>query len=144
MAVKGGKRHKRIYSLVFFCAFLLLASSPEAQPTPQRFQISRAEYTDRVQAAWLGQIIACMMGFQFEHKVASVQWVDQYPKTPKFAIVDDDWYYEMCALRAFEKYGVDMSVEQLGEQWKENNCGSWGSSEQARLALTRGIKAPDC
>jgi hypothetical protein len=36
-----------------------------------------------------------------------------------------------------------MTAAQLGEQWKENACGSWGSSEQARLNLLRGIKAPD-
>ena len=36
-----------------------------------------------------------------------------------------------------------MTAEQLGEQWKENACGSWGSSEQARLNIQKGIKAPD-
>src|SRR5262245_2861863 len=48
----------------------------------------------------------------------------------------------MVAVRAFEKYGIGMTVEQLGEQWKENSCGSWGSSEQARLNFGKGIKAP--
>ena len=108
------------------------------------FLLTRAHYLDRVEAIWNAQIIACLMGFQFEHKVASTLWVDRYPETPKFAIVDDDWYYEMCAIRAFEKHGIGLTVEQLGEQWKENNCGSWGSSEQSRLNLAKGIKAPDC
>ena len=36
-----------------------------------------------------------------------------------------------------------MTVEQLGDMWKEYRAGTWGSSEQARLALERGIKAPD-
>jgi hypothetical protein len=105
--------------------------------------MSRAEYRDRVEAIWTAQIIAATMGFQFEHKVASTQWVDQYPEKMDHAEVDDDWYYEMCAVRGFEKYGIGMTVEQLGQQWLENNCGSWGSSEQARLLLARGIKAPD-
>jgi ADP-ribosylglycohydrolase len=82
------------------------------------------------------------MGFQFEHKPASIQWVDQYPKPYKFAPVDDDYYYEMVALRGLEKYGINMTVEQLGQQWAENSAGSWGSSEQARLLLKRGLKAP--
>jgi hypothetical protein len=34
-------------------------------------------------------------------------------------------------------------VQQLGVQWLENNVGTWGSSEQARLLLARGVKAPD-
>lgn len=120
-----------------------IAASPAAA-SPGAFRLTRADYTDRVQAIWTAQIAACLMGFQFEHKVASTTWVDQYPKQPEFAIVDDDWYYEMCAIRAFEKHGVGLTVEQLGEQWLENSCGSWGSSEQARLNLAKGIKAPDC
>jgi hypothetical protein len=111
---------------------------------PKTIQISRADYLDRVDAIWTAQIAAVLMGFQFEHKVASTEWVDHYPKPYDTAPVDDDWYYEMCAIRGFEKYGVGMTVEQLGEQWKENACGSWGSSEQARMLLARGIKAPDC
>ena len=54
--------------------------------------------------------------------------------------MDDDWYYELVALRGFEKYGIDMTLDELGQQWKENSAGSWGSSEQARLALAKGIK----
>jgi hypothetical protein len=106
-------------------------------------RLSRAEYEDRVQAIWTSQIIAVLMGFPFEHQVASTRWIDQYPKKYDTAIVDDDWYYEMCAIRAFEKYGIGMTARQLGEQWKENACGSWGSSEQARLLLQRGLQAPE-
>jgi hypothetical protein len=138
-------QRRRNFSLVVSFAVLLWAASVSAEPSAGRtIQLSRADYIDSVQAAWTGQIIACLMGFQFEHKVASVEWVADYPKTYGAAIVDDDWYYEMCAIRAFEKHGVGLTVEQLGEQWKENSCGSWGSSEQARLQLMKGVKAPDC
>lgn len=105
--------------------------------------LSRAEYVDRVQAAWVAQMLACMMGWQFEHQVASTVWVDQFPKEYDVAPIDDDWYYEMCAVRAFERYGIGMTVRQLGQQWLENGCGSWGSSEQARLLMRRGIQPPD-
>src|SRR5215212_8231120 len=118
-------------------------------PLPLRAQaptvhLTRSDYLNRVQAAWTGQIIACLMGFQFEHKVASVISVTNYPRPIETSIVDDDWYYEMCALRAFEHYGISLSVQQLGAQWKKNSCGSWGSSEQARLNLQKGIDAPLC
>ena len=36
-----------------------------------------------------------------------------------------------------------MTAAQLGQQWLENGCGSWGSSEQARLNLQKGVQAPD-
>src|ERR1041385_6599818 len=132
---------KFLWSLMLgICSVCSTASL--AAPT-KTLQLSVAEYQDRVQAIWTAQIAAVLMGFQFEHKVASTEWVDRYPKHYDCAPVDDDWYYEMCAIRGFEKYGIGMTIEQLGKQWKENSCGSWGSSEQARLLLAGGLKAPD-
>jgi hypothetical protein len=49
----------------------------------------------------------------------------------------------MVALRAFEKYGIGMTMQELGAQWLKNSAGSWGSSEQALLPLKRGIQPPD-
>src|SRR5258708_14105921 len=105
--------------------------------------LPRAEYEDRVQAAWIAQMLACMMGWQFEHQVASTQWVGKFPKRYTVAPIDDDCDYEICAIRAFEKYGPRLTVQQLGAQWTANNCGSWGSSEQARLLLAKGVHPPD-
>src|SRR5579875_589863 len=116
--------------------------SPVKQP-PAELRLTRAEYVDRVQAVWTAQIAAVLLAWPHEHQTASVLWLCDYPREYTTAPVDDDWYYEMCAIRAFEKYGVGMTAAQLGEQWKENNCGSWGSSEQALLALRRGIQAPE-
>lgn len=103
-------------------------------------RLTNADYEDRVLAAWTGQIIATLMGFQFEHKTASAEWVDRFPKPYDAAPVDDDYYYELVALRAFERYGVDLTLDELGEQWRENAAGSWGSSEQTRLRLAQGVK----
>jgi hypothetical protein len=119
---------------------LLTAAPAEAQ---QSWLLTNAEYEDRVQAAWAGQIVATLMGFQFEHRTASTQWVDHFPRAYQSAPVDDDYYYELVALRGFEKYGLEMTLDQLGEQWKENSAGSWGSSEQARLLLGRGLKGSE-
>lgn len=106
--------------------------------------LSLHDYRDRVQAVWTAQMLGAMMGWPFEHKVASAEWIHTLKPAVTHAPVDDDWYYEMVAVRAFEKYGTDMSVEQLGRQWMENAAGSWGSSEQARLLMNKGIMPPDC
>jgi hypothetical protein len=82
------------------------------------FRMSRAEYEDRINAAWTAEIIGTLMGFQFEHKASSVERIDKIPSRFTEAPVDDDFYYEMVAIRGFEKYGINMTVEQLGEQWK--------------------------
>ncbi len=111
-------------------------------PASEVFTLKRADYEDRVQAIWTAQIIAVIIGWPYEHKTASTVWLDRFPHPYAVAPIDDDWYYEMCAVRGFEKYGPDMTAEQLGEQWLENSCGSWGSSQQALLNLRKGIKAP--
>src|SRR5438128_1757175 len=138
-----------VLAVVSFTILLAVAGSQEerkavASPaTAPALNLSRADYEDRVQAIWVGQIVAVILGWPFEHQTASTQWIDQFAKPYTVAPIDDDWYYEMCAVRGFEKYGIHMTAAQLGEQWKENACGSWGSSEQARLNLLGGIKAPD-
>ena len=134
------------------CIVTLLTCTAYTQQPPQAVTslssarsllLSRAEYLDRVQAIWSAQMIAQMTGVRFEHQPASTLPFTPMTHVPGRAPVDDDYYYEMVAVRAFEKYGIGLTVEQLGQQWLENNAGSWGSSEQALNLLKRGIKAPD-
>jgi len=133
----------------FGLLFLVLSASAGSTASQARLarngklQLSRAEYLDRVQAIWMAQMIGQRTGLLFEHLPASV--LKDTPLLPGkgFAEIDDDYYYEMVAIRAFEKYGIDLTVQQLGEQWLENNAGSWGSSEQALLLLKKGVKPPD-
>ena len=88
-------------------------------------------------------MIAQRTGGRFEHQPASALKMTPLATLPGHAPVDDDYYYEMVAIRAFEKYGIPLTVQQLGQQWMENNAGSWGSSEQALLLLKRGITLPN-
>lgn len=106
------------------------------------FKISLEDYKDRVHAIWAGQIIATLMALPSEHTVASVKWIDQIEPQLRSRLLDDDWYYEMIAIKGFEKYGAEMTAAELGEMWKENKCGSWGSSAEARKLLDKGVKAP--
>ena len=106
-------------------------------------RLTRADYADRAHAAWIAQMAAVFIGFPFEHHTASVEWLSEYPQPYQTAAPDDDWYYEMSALRGFEKYGPEMTVQQLGEQWRVDVCGTWGSSKEARLNMARGIAPAD-
>jgi len=126
--------------IILIGAIIFLLQKSKAKVLPENtLSLTIPDYQDRVHAIWIGQMAAATMAFQFEHNTASRQWITDYPSPMKFATADDDWYYEMAAIRAFEKYGINMSVQQLGKQWIANNCGSWGSSEQARLLMARGI-----
>ena len=121
-------------------------SPPVAQASEVRkgrLVISQSEYLDRVNAIWIGQMIGQLTGLRFEHRTASVLKSTPMVHGGGFAETDDDYYYEMVAIRAFEKYGINLTVEQLGDQWLENSAGSWGSSAEALGLLRQGIKAPD-
>jgi hypothetical protein len=142
----------RAQTTSLLCMVVLFTGMAYPQPAPRAasaqasariLRLSREEYLDRVQAIWTAQMIAQITGVRFEHQPASTLPVTPMTHLPGYAPVDDDYYYEMVAVRAFEKYGIGLTVEQLGQQWLENNAGSWGSSEQALLLLKRGVKAPD-
>jgi hypothetical protein len=129
---------------MFSSAFLYgQISARESHGSQATLTLSHAEYLDRVHAVWAAQMIAQRTGLRFEHKPASAMRITPLAHLPGYAPVDDDYYYEMVAIRAFEKYGIGLTVQQLGHQWLENNAGSWGSSEQALLLLKRGITPPD-
>lgn len=132
-------------AVIFVCAAHSLAApqAESAERSSSWLVLSHAEYLDRVRAIWTAQMIAQMTGVRFEHQPASTLPVTPLTHLPGYAPVDDDYYYEMVALRAFEKYGIELTVQELGQQWLENNAGSWGSSEQALLLLKRGLKPPD-
>jgi ADP-ribosylglycohydrolase len=129
--------------LVALCVYAVAKPSPKSSIDNGHLIISDADYRDRARAIWLGQMIGQLTGQEFEHKTASVLTNTPFLHGDGYALPDDDYYYEMVALRAFEKYGINMTVQQLGKQWLENNAGSWGSTEQARLLLKRGIQPPD-
>ena len=95
---------KQLHILATLLA-LLASSLPAAT-----LRMSRAEYEDRINAAWTAEIIGTLMGFQFEHKASSVERIDKIPPRFTEAPVDDDFYYEMVAIRGFEKYGINMTA----------------------------------
>jgi hypothetical protein len=129
--------------LLTIAALLSLAAPASAADSGFR-RITIAEYRDKVYGAWLGQVTGAAYGFPFEGQARNAIQLDHTLQAWNDAIVDDDYYYEMVALYGFERFGINMTVQQLGTMWKEYRAGTWGSSEQARLALERGIEAPDC
>jgi len=132
------KKTIRLFTVIALAAAFITAAPARAELT-----LTRADYIDRAHAAWLAQMIGVELGVPHEHRKASVQWLDQLTSKRDRAWVDDDWYYEMSALRAFEAHGPGLTVQQLGEQWKKDVCGTWGSSKEARLLMARGIQPPD-
>jgi hypothetical protein len=140
--------NKAVSGLVIL--FFLLNGCSVPQTKNETLKISIDEYKDRVKAMWLGQLVAVHMGWDFEHSPSAVRDINGYSEDRLTKImsnggaqVDDDWYYEMVALKGFEKYGANMTVEELGQQWLDYNMGTWGSAFYTRQALMSGFKGAD-
>jgi hypothetical protein len=86
--------------------------------------LSRADYLDRVPAIWEAHRIGQITGVRFEHQPDSTLPVTPLTDLRGDAPVDDDYYYEMVAIRAFEKYGIGLT-------W--NNSANRGSTTMPGL-----------
>jgi hypothetical protein len=136
-------KYMRNSALFVFCSVILLGC------TSKDLRLTKEEYIQRCEAIWTAQIVGHMIGLPFEHHQKAVKWVNDYAEmiyerieeNGGVAYMDDDWYYEIANLNALEKFGPDMTLNELGTQWIEYNVGVWGSSGQARKNLIKGIPA---
>jgi hypothetical protein len=119
--------------------------------------LALTDYRDRVAGSWIGENVAVLMSLPFEGRPRApqpltgyVRWKDAKdfsaglaPAHPTAAPCDDDTYYELVALRAFERFGLDMTPRQIGEQWIADGAGFYGSSQAARKAMLAGHWPPE-
>ena len=70
-------------SLFFFLLFSPLLGVSQAKV----LRLSIKDYQDRVQAVWVSQMLGAMMGWPFEHKVASVSWSIRFPKSIRMLLL---------------------------------------------------------
>jgi hypothetical protein len=115
------RRDTRTRYLIWLASVSILAvgnvavTAGEPSSAPRVVRLSRDDYRDRVRAVWSAQIAGTMMAWPFEHKVASVEWVDRLEVAKGNLPVDDYWYYEMVAVRGFEKYGAALHRPKGGD-----------------------------
>jgi hypothetical protein len=143
-----------IMAKIFLCGLTILSSvmslSAQHRKTSQpvmnhtvAFKLNVGNYTAKVHAIWAAQIIGAQIGLKYENTERAVKWVDSLPDAWTSTPLDDDYYYEMVTVRAFERYGPKMTIDQLGAQWLKDSCGVWGSTKLAKWAMLKGIKPPE-
>ena len=106
-------------SLISLC--LLLLASCAQKP----LEITRTQLKDKIAGAWLGQMVGNIYGLEYENK-----FVDEPGEGPfvfnkamtKMAAVDgafsdDDTDVEYLYLLMMEKYGIDITYQQVKEGW---------------------------
>jgi hypothetical protein len=102
-----------LFSALVFTLAALPSLAPPARPAEAQARLleqSHAQYFARVLAIWIAPMLAQMTGGRFEHKQASTLPTTPMTDPPGYAPVDDDYSYEIVAVRDFWKYGIGLPV----------------------------------
>jgi hypothetical protein len=106
-----------------------------------------AEYLDKMEAGWLGQMAGVGWGGPTEFKWnGRIIPEDQMPKWHPRLINQfnqDDIYVEMTFLRTLELYGFDVSIRQAGIDFANSGYPLWHANKAGRDNLRAGIAPPD-
>jgi len=132
--------------------------------------ISKESLKEKIEGYWLGQLVGNYMGWPFEfmyNDEAVPILIDRYytkkddtlglkihndrrghidvlANTLGGAWSDDDSDIEFVYLNAVEKYGLDITNEEIAEAWKTHiNRFIWGSNRQARTLMDKGMVPPE-
>ncbi len=118
----------------------------EADEPPVR-RITLAEYRDKMEAAWLGQMAGVGWGGPTEfHAKGRILREDEMPDwTPERInqFNQDDIYVEMTFLRTLEVHGWDVSLKQAGIDFANSRYRLWHANRAGRDNLRSGIAPPD-
>jgi len=85
-------------------------------------ELCEKEYYNKVLGSWIGRIVGDFVGAPCELK--SVKYIENkygsityYPEPIDLNYVNDDEMYEIVALIALEKYGINISSKEIAQEW---------------------------
>lgn len=134
------------------CIYVLAcAVSGTVQCPPEadvEFRVLRAsDYSDRMMAAWIGQMVGVGWGAPTEFKyLGRIIPEEEFPAwTPALVnqFEQDDLYVEMTFIRTLEEHGWDVSARQAGIDFANSRYQLWHANKAGRNNLRQGIAPPD-
>ncbi|MFA5174588.1 MAG: LamG-like jellyroll fold domain-containing protein [Candidatus Pacearchaeota archaeon] len=112
------------------------------------FGMTKAQYTDKVAGAWIGQFAGNFLSLSKEGAwILNPSSADffYYPSTPVSLVSNDDHSVEYMYLNMLETYGINPSYENITQQWKDHmNMGSFWCANYIAINNTKysNIYAP--
>ncbi len=133
------------------------------------FTITKEDLRNKIEGYWLGQLVGNYMGFPFEFVHSDEPapiFIDKYYNATDSINIkmnrddrrgnvnimadalggawsDDDSDIEFVTLFAVEKYGLDLTYEEITEMWKKHiNRFIWVSNRKARDLMDEGLVPP--
>ena len=104
------------------------------------------DYLERTYAGWLSQIIGgaygtCIEGYTGENIKKKYGEVDRYIRKPN--TYNDDITYELCLLLAYQRYGKDVTADDIAYEWMSRIPMGWSAEDFAIRNLKAGIMPPE-
>ncbi|MCE5268933.1 MAG: ADP-ribosylglycohydrolase family protein, partial [Planctomycetaceae bacterium] len=132
---------------VAICLLLASGTIATAAEPPAVRRLPVKVYRDKMQGAWLGQMVGVGWGQPTEfHWMGEIipkdkmpawqpEWVNQH--------ANDDCYVEMTFVKTLEDYGFDVSMRQASLDFANSGYGLCHANLFGRNNLRRGIAGPD-
>ena len=85
-------------------------------------EITPDEYYNRVYGSWIGRVAGDFVGAPVEFVPYSTTKerygnISDYPEPINLDEVNDDEMYEICALVALEKHGINLTAKDIAQEW---------------------------
>lgn len=85
-------------------------------------ELSSKEYYNKVFGSWLGRVAGDFVGipveaWRYEAILKKYGDITYFPEPINLDHVNDDEMYEVVALIAMEKYGINLTAQQLSQEW---------------------------
>lgn len=138
---------RRILTLVLIGLFAMPTAVSDLARCQEFRRLPLAEYRDKMEAAWLGQMAGVGWGGPTEfHAQGRILREDEMPEWRPDMINQfhqDDLYVEMTFLRTLELHGWDVSLKQAGIDFANSRYPLWHANRNGRDNLRSGIAPPD-
>ncbi len=112
-------------------------------------EITSNEYYNKVLGSWMGRVAGDFVGYPLEFRPYSLIKrkygnLEYYPKPINLDYVNDDEMYEICALIALEKKGVNLTAKDIAQEWLNLLYKKYFTAEKIALKnLKNGIWPPE-
>ncbi|WPP51389.1 ADP-ribosylglycohydrolase family protein [Catalinimonas niigatensis] len=156
---------------ITLCILLFLSGITFQSNAQHIEELSEAALRDKIKGYWIGQLVGNYLGFPFENLYTDTPipiLIDQYYDFRALDTIDlkmnhddrrayvpimagamggawsdDDTDIEFVTLHAVEKYGLDLTYEEITLMWKKHiNRFIWSANRRARDLMEEGLVPP--
>jgi hypothetical protein len=108
-------------------------------------RIARAVLEDKIRGGWAGKMFGVAYGAPTEFRSNAKIYEDPLTWSPERvdnALIQDDLYVGMTMSETMDRVGLDATIEQYGDAFRDSQYHLWHANAGARRLLNQGIKAP--